>query len=183
MHEKLNCLLSAVRHYDSWVAFDCETTGFPPRGRLIDLGAIQFNRQHAVISEFHEFVKPPHQLPQVITQLTGIRREQLRHAPAARETIDRFMHWLPPEIPLIAHNIPFDLHVLALERPGCDRVLSRRPVVDSLMIARALDEFPNCRLQTIADSLKLNSMGHQHRVRTDVRIVQALFLHALAKCR
>ena len=148
----------------------------------IKLGAIHFNRAQEVIAEFHAFAKPPHRLPQFITRLTGIHAEQLTNAPHARETIEKFVQWLPPDIPLIAHNISFDLHILALEAPGCDRILSHRPVVDSLVIARALNEFPNGRLRTIADSLRLNSARHPHRVMTDARIVQALFSYALSKC-
>ncbi|MEZ6043808.1 MAG: 3'-5' exonuclease [Planctomycetaceae bacterium] len=181
MHTQLTALLAPVRHYDSWIAFDCETTGLPPRGRLIELGAIHFNRNQNVISEFHEFAKPPHRLPQFITQLTGIRNEQLRNAPPACDVIDRFVRWLPPDVPLIAHNICFDLQILAIEVPGCDRILSNRLAVDSLTIARSMHEFPNCRLETIAHSLNAASFGKGHRVLTDARVVQALFLHALSK--
>lgn len=180
-NENLAAILSTVTNDHSWIAFDCETTGLPPRGRLIELGAIHFDRDGVVISEFHEMARPPHRVPGFITRLTGITNRDLIGASGPVDVIHRFMKWIPPDIPLIAHNVPFDLQILATEAPGTDRLLDEHSIVDSVHIARALCEFPDCRLQTIAKSLNVMPPGNLHRVRADVRVVRALFLSALSR--
>ena len=182
MNSKLASMISAAAKYDSWVAFDCETTGFPPRGRLIELGAVHFNRDRQVISEYHGLAKPPHRLPKMVSRLTGISDLDLMKSPTAHHLIHRFLQWLPADIPLIAHNINFDLHILAIEVPGCNQWISHHPMLDSVQIARSLNQFTDCRLATIARSLDL-SRTDLHRARADIYVVQELFLYALSKSR
>jgi DNA polymerase III epsilon subunit-like protein len=55
-----------------WVAFDCETTGFLPTGRLIEISAMLFDESGTILDEFHALISPPVAIPQFITDLTGI---------------------------------------------------------------------------------------------------------------
>jgi len=181
MKNKMNSVTSTLFQADSWVAIDCETTGFPPRGRLIELGAIHFNRNQDILSEFHELVRPPHRIPKFIVRLTGLNDELLKESPVAHDVINRFLEWLPTDVPLIAHNVWFDIHTLAAELPGIDQTLLSHPIIDSLELARSLSEFPNCRLATVASQLKSTFPSQCHRVRADVRIVKDLFFYAVAK--
>lgn len=180
MNDQLLEVMSLVAGCDAWIAVDCETTGLPPRGRLIELGAIFFDRNGNVLSEFHEMAKPPNRIPHFITRLTGITDDDLIQASVGADVVNRFLKWLPEDIPLLAHNILFDLQILATEVQGVERLLDDRSIVDTVHIARALGGFCNYRLETIAVTLDLLPPEKLHRARSDVKVVRDLFLHALS---
>lgn len=156
-----------------WVAFDCETTGFPPNARLIEVGAVSFRDDGRIEGEFQELIRPPIALPTFITELTGITPAMVSTAEGAAAVLERFLTWATGGI-LVAHNIAFDLTVIAAEFGGC--LDSLRTCVDSLDIARRLGEFSNNRLTTIAEALKCSR--RPHRAIDDAHVVRQLMCHA-----
>ena len=67
--------------YDTYVSIDLETTGLnPKRDRIIEIGAIRVE-QGQIAEEFSTFVDPGRKLEERITELTGIRDEDLADAP------------------------------------------------------------------------------------------------------
>jgi DNA polymerase-3 subunit epsilon len=122
-----------------WVAFDCETTGYLPGARLIEIGAVCFRDDGRVEAEFQEFVQPPVALPAFITRLTGITPWMLCSADDATSVLTRFLRWAPDRGIFVAHDVAFDLAVMANELGG---ILNLNVTfVDSLDIARRLGEF------------------------------------------
>lgn len=163
-----------------WVAFDCESTGFPPQGRLIEIAAVAFFPDGTEpFLPFQQFVRPPVPIPDEITELTGLTNDKVQHADSAVEVLSQFRQWLPASATAVAHNLPFDLAILATEHAVFARELSRQ-AVDSLPIARVLGEFPNHRLTTIARTLGLSAEG-SHRALADARLVKQLVLHAFQR--
>ena len=166
-----------MRIENLWVAFDCETTGFPPTGRLIEISAILFTNRGRVLDEFHSLVAPPVGVPAFITEITGISSDMLVGAEPASVVLRRFVSWLNPTALLIAHNATFDIRILAGELPTIVGEVSNS-VVDSLPIARTLGIFQNNRLETIGNCLCPELSGY-HRSAVDSQIVKHLLLHAL----
>lgn len=159
-----------------WVAFDCESTGFPPGGRLIEIAAVSFFSDGTEpVTPFHRLVRPPVPIPTEITELTGLTDGIVADADPAPVVISAFRQWLPRDAVAVAHNLCFDLAILATEDSGFARSL-RQQSIDSLTIARALGEFPNHRLATIAGCLA-RVEADSHRART----VKLLMLHALRR--
>lgn len=71
--------------YDTYVSIDLETTGLnPKRDRIIEIGAIRVE-QGQIAEEFSTFVDPGRKLEERITELTGIRDEDLADAPQLDE--------------------------------------------------------------------------------------------------
>ena len=71
--------------YDTYVSIDLETTGLnPKRDRIIEIGAIRVE-QGQIVEEFSTFVDPGRKLEERITELTGIRDEDLADAPQLDE--------------------------------------------------------------------------------------------------
>tara|TARA_R110002072_G_scaffold302354_1_gene484874 strand:- start:51246 stop:51824 length:579 start_codon:yes stop_codon:yes gene_type:complete len=163
-----------------WIAFDCETTGFPPIGRLIEISAILFNDSGKVLDEFHAFVFPPVAVPSFITRLTGITSEMLTDAESASVVLGKFVGWLNPQATLVAHNALFDVRILVREEPAVIGAISN-PIIDSLPIAKTLGCFPNNKLETIGAYLCPEVSGY-HRAAADSQIVIKLLLHAI-DCR
>jgi DNA polymerase III epsilon subunit-like protein len=63
---------------DIVVAVDLETTGLNPNtDRILEIGAIRF-RGDEVLEEWHSLVNPGCPVPHYITQLTGLRDQDVR---------------------------------------------------------------------------------------------------------
>lgn len=93
--------------YDTYVSIDLETTGLnPKRDRIIEIGAIRVE-QGQIAEEFSTFVDPGRKLEERITELTGIRDEDLADAPQLDEVFPKLLKFMG-ELPLLGHSILFD---------------------------------------------------------------------------
>lgn len=113
---------------DSYISIDLETTGLNPRlDKIIEIGAV---RVVGGIPQdtFSTFINPGRKLEERITDLTGIRQEQLEGAPVIEEVLPGLLAFLG-ELPLVGHRILFDFsflkkaavnHNLDFEKNGID---------------------------------------------------------------
>ena len=127
--------------YDTYVSIDLETTGLnPKRDRIIEIGAIRVE-QGQIVEEFSTFVDPGRKLEERITELTGIRDEDLADAPQLDEVFPKLLEFMG-ELPLLGHSILFDYSFL--KKAAVDRKITfERSAVDTLQIARKyLQELP-----------------------------------------
>ena len=97
--------------YDTYVSIDLETTGLnPKRDRIIEIGAIRVE-QGQIVEEFSTFVDPGRKLEERITELTGIRDEDLADAPQLDEVFPKLLEFMG-ELPLLGHSVLFDFSFL-----------------------------------------------------------------------
>lgn len=109
--------------YDTYVSIDLETTGLnPKRDRIIEIGAIRVE-QGQIAEEFSTFVDPGRKLEERITELTGIRDEDLADAPQLDEVFPQLLEFMG-ELPLLGHSILFDYSFLK-KRQWTGRLLLR----------------------------------------------------------
>lgn len=109
--------------YDTYVSIDLETTGLnPKRDRIIEIGAIRVE-QGQIVEEFSTFVDPGRKLEERITELTGIRDEDLADAPQLDEVFPQLLEFMG-ELPLLGHSILFDYSFLK-KRQWTGRLLLR----------------------------------------------------------
>ena len=109
--------------YDTYVSIDLETTGLnPKRDRIIEIGAIRVE-QGQIVEEFSTFVDPGRKLEERITELTGIRDEDLADAPQLDEVFPKLLEFMG-ELPLLGHSILFDYSFLK-KRQWTGRLLLR----------------------------------------------------------
>ena len=118
------------------VVFDLETTGLSAaRDRICEIGAVRV-RALELVDSFESLVNPGVALPPAIARLTGLREQELRHAPPVTRVVDRFLDFGGDAL-LVAHNARFDqrflekqllrLHGRRLsEPPLCTAALARR---------------------------------------------------------
>lgn len=100
-----------ISMYDTYVSIDLETTGLnPKRDRIIEIGAIRVE-QGQIVEEFSTFVDPGRKLEERITELTGIRDEDLTDAPQLDEVFPKLLEFMG-ELPLLGHSILFDYSFL-----------------------------------------------------------------------
>ena len=117
-----------------YVAMDLETTGLNPRlDRIIEIGAVRV-RDGEVVDTFCTYVNPAKSIPERITELTGIRNEDVAKAPYIEEVLPQFMEFLG-EDNLLGHNIIFDYSFV--KKAAVNQKLTfEREGIDTLRIAR-----------------------------------------------
>jgi DNA polymerase III epsilon subunit-like protein len=102
-----------------YVCIDVETTGLDPdTNEIIEVAAIEFDKNGNVGRVFHQLCKPmSNYLPDIITKITGLKMEDLKYEPeylrdSVREKVDYFVG----DRELIGHNlIAFDIKFLRIE--------------------------------------------------------------------
>jgi DNA polymerase III epsilon subunit family exonuclease len=162
----------------TFVVVDVETTGgSPATSSLTEVAAAKY-RSGELLGTFETFVRPDQRIPPMITALTGISDVMVADAPRVGEMLPSFLEFVGGAV-LVGHNLRFDLSFLdhALVSTGRDRL--HNSTVDTLALARRLvrDLVPDCRLGTLAASLRL-AHTPAHRALADVLATGDL-LHAM----
>ena len=158
--------------YDTYVSIDLETTGLnPKRDRIIEIGAIRVERGE-IREEFSTFVNPGRKLEERITELTGIRDEDLAEAPELDEVFPKLLEFMG-DFPLLGHVILFDYSFL--KKAAVDRKLTfERSAVDTLQIARKyLPDLPHRNLEYLCRYYEIPH--HAHRALEDAKATDRLF--------
>ena len=136
-------LESLFSSYDSVIVLDTETTGVNCRSdEIIELGFLRLDRNGERTEEDYLIRLPP-----VITQLTGIREDELFLNGVEKEVAaEAFVRSLAGEKPLVcAYNAQFDLCFLFyfLHRLGCAGVLQKARFLDIMAIYKDRRGYPH----------------------------------------
>ncbi len=119
---------------DTYVCIDLETTGLNPKeDRIIEIGAVKVENgiQTGV---FETFVNPGRTLEPRITELTGIRDEDLADAPCMAEVLPKFLEFAGEHV-LLGHSVLFDYSFLKKAAVNEKKTFERQGI-DTLKIAR-----------------------------------------------
>lgn len=141
----------------TFAVIDLETSGGSPKSGagITEIGVVKV-RGGQVLGTFQSFVDPGHQLPQFITELTGITDAMLVSAPFIDEVLPTLFEFLgsPDETVLVAHNSPFDMSFLKAAALAHEYPWPNYLTIDTARLARAVldrDEVLNCKLGTLAN--------------------------------
>lgn len=92
---------------DKLAFVDIETTGMRSSyDRIIEIGILRVE-DNELVQTFHSLINPQTYIPKEITSLTGIRGEDLEHAPTFRAVKDEIIEILA-DCTFVAHNVRFD---------------------------------------------------------------------------
>lgn len=117
-----------------FASFDLETTGVDTENdRIIEIGVVVFEGGE-IVDRWQQLVDPEVPLPDIITEVTGIKPEDLVGQPKLEEVADKLIEYVESDL-LLAYNHEFDTSMLRsnLKRIG-------RPVE----LPPCLDPFPFC---------------------------------------
>jgi DNA polymerase-3 subunit epsilon len=96
-----------------YAIIDCETTGFGPRDRIIEIGVVVLDGARLdVVDEFDSLVNPMRDVGR--SDIHGIRPSMLGAAPTFEELVGGLASRLDNAV-LVAHNLPFDARFLTQE--------------------------------------------------------------------
>jgi DNA polymerase III epsilon subunit-like protein len=165
------------------IFLDTETTGLIIPGvedpgaqpRIIEIAAIRtIGYEYAPIEEYTQLLNPGVALDPKITQITGLRDEDLKAAPPFEAVIQDLIRVFraDEENTLIAHNLPFDLGMLVFElrRRGWEQ---RFPYawnqVDTVTMSGGQ------KLENWAKSLGVLRDAQSHRALDDARLLWSCY--------
>ena len=164
-----------------FIAFDLETTGIQPKtDAVIEIGAVRFHGNKTV-GTFCTLINPGRPIPPEASAVNGITDDMVAGSPGI-ETVLAELADFCGDLPLVAHNAPFDFKFLLA---AVEKHRARAPkgvVLDSCALARII--FPgmfNYKLGTLVRHFGFPN-GTFHRAEEDsvycgllfARIVEAL---------
>ena len=119
---------------NTYVCIDLETTGLnSKRDKIIEIGAVKVE-QGKIVAEWETFVNPGRKLEERITELTGIRDEQLADAQVISDLLPALFAFLGDHV-LLGHCILFDYSFLKKAAVN-EKMRFERQGIDTLKIAR-----------------------------------------------
>ena len=152
-----------------FIAVDVETTGLRPRDqRIIEVALYRYHE--GVLSERYEtLLNPGRPIPRFISTLTGIRDEDVEHAPSFKDVSEAITSFIGNAL-LVGHNVRFDISFLnaELKRAGHESLVNER--LDTLTLAnRYLPHVRKPSLDRVASALGITARDI-HRAGGDARM-------------
>lgn len=160
---------------DKWIdlpmaVIDVETTGLDSdEDRVIEIGIVHFE-QGEVVETYGQLIDPQCELPQEVTDLTGIDEADLQGKPTFDEVAEEVERRLT-DVGIVAYNLEFDRGFVAseLERAGLAWP-DESPTFDPLVFAREFfKDLPRKNLGTIADKMGI-PLEEAHRATHDAEV-------------
>ncbi|HDQ70742.1 MAG TPA: DEAD/DEAH box helicase [Chloroflexi bacterium] len=153
----------------TYVALDLETTGLSAeRDAIIEIGAVKF-RGDQTLDTFSTFVDPGRPIPLKITELTGIRDEDVADAPGLFDVLPALARFVG-KTPVVGHSVNFDLAFL---QQHSDQFTN--DYLDTFELASVLcPDAERYSLQSLAQMVGINIV-HAHRALDDAVASQQLF--------
>lgn len=154
---------------------DVETTGlYPARGgKVCEIAILRLDRNG--LHEWQTLINPGTPMPPEVSAIHGITDDMVSAAPRFGSVAETIVSLIEDAM-VVCHNAPFDLGFLAAECAQCQMTLPRRPVIDTLVIARRHFSFPSNALCNIARHLHI-PVPTAHRALADVRTTYLIFSH------
>lgn len=101
----------------SAIVLDTETTGVLKSDRITEIAIVSFETKEVLI---HTYVNPEVEIPEMITEITGITNETVKDAPKFRDIADQVSDIIGLSSAMIGHNPWFDQRMIAAEMERCD---------------------------------------------------------------
>ncbi|OCS28355.1 3'-5' exonuclease [Campylobacter fetus] len=137
---------------------DIETSGGINSGQIIEIGALKL-LDGVEIGRFESFVYAPN-VPENISELTGIYAADLAKAPSLANVLEKFKLFLGDSV-FVAHNVKFDYDFISisLERLGFGMLLNRR--ICTIDLARRTIISQKYGLGTLKELLGISNAHHR----------------------
>jgi len=162
-----------------FIAFDLETTGIQPKtDAIVEIGAVRFDGAEP-LDTFCTLINPGRPIPPEASAVNGITDEMVAGKPTVENVLTDFAAFCG-DLPLVAHNAPFDFKFLLT---AVDTHKAKAPsgaVLDSCALSRVV--FPgmiNYKLGTLVQHFEFPP-GDFHRAEIDSVHCGRLFAKIIA---
>ena len=159
---------------DDYVVLDLETTGLDSRfDSIIEIGLLRI-RNKEITERFDTLVNPHYPLSEFISELTGIRDEDLQQAPDLSDALRDALDFIGKDI-IVGHNVNFDINFLYDSCQNLEFPVFNHDFVDTMRIARKIfPELPHHRLIDLVELFGLSGENF-HRATADVEYTWQCF--------
>ena len=166
----------------SYVIVDIETTGLNPAAdEIIEIGAIKIENRE-IKDIFNKLVRPEKQVPENITNLTGITQDMVAGEFPIKPVISQFVNFIGNCI-IVAHNAEFDTSFLKNSMKKWLNKDMDNLIVCTVLISRdILPNLDNHKLHTVAKYFGLE-ISNRHRAIGDAELTYQIWLHLLQKLK
>lgn len=178
-------------YFDSFVAYDFETTGFSPTSdSIIEIGAVKVvdgKVKETKAFVFSEFVKPEKKaLSAQITRITGITKDDLKDARTLPEVIPEFVKFIGNNTLVGFNNARFDSKFLVNACRECNVVIEN-PNFDVLQYVKSNKDRlgyceSDCKLNTVAEYVGVAN-PQAHRAWADALTTAKVYLKLRRKLK
>ena len=155
---------------------DIESTAGIKSGQILEIGAVKIQNSKE-IDRFESLIKVD-EIPENITELTGISLNMVKNAPSLAKVLNDFRLFLKDSI-FIAHNVRFDYNFIskALSENDFGILLNRR--ICTIEFAQCCIQSPRYKLDTLKELLGIQST--HHRALSDALAAVEIFKYCLGK--
>jgi DNA polymerase III epsilon subunit family exonuclease len=165
-----------------FVVLDVETTGLKPtQQRVIEVALVRVSPHGAPI-RWSSLVNPGRPIPAYISQKIGIRDAMVADAPEFRSIAPTIVEIIE-ELPVVGHNVGFDLSFINMELMRCGLPRLVNTPVDTLTLTSRL--VPEARRLNLADVAKAMGIDARqaHRAMSDAETTLEVFRLLLMRAR
>ncbi len=159
-----------------FIAFDLETTGIQPKtDAIVEIGAVRFDGAEPV-ETFSTLINPGRPIPPGASAVNGITDEMVASSPAVESVLADLADFCG-DLPLVAHNAPFDFKFLLKAIEPHKAKAPSGVVLDTCALSRVV--FPgmiNYKLGTLVQHFGFPT-GDFHRAEVDSVYCGRLFAH------
>lgn len=155
-------------HQETFICFDCETTGLDPKtDRIIEIAAAKFDGSQ-IIERFETLIHPQCPIPESSTEIHHITDDMVKDKPKVEEILEEFLSFVGKHT-VVGHGIPFDISIVCEEakRHKIPCRLSLAPHIDTLRLARHYGNSPTNSLEHLRMHFNIPDEG-AHRAMNDV---------------
>lgn len=161
---------------------DVETTGMDSNScRIIEIGMVRVSNLK-ITETFQSFVNPGCEIPYFITQLTGIRNDDVYEAPYFDEIQPKIEEFIGSSI-LVAHNVQFDYSFLkrAYDSCGVEKIYNHQ--LCTLRLSRKM--YPELQSKALSSVTKHLRIRHKdvHRALGDASVTAKILIKMLKQLK
>lgn len=163
---------------ETFCIVDIETNGHNPYMHApIEIGALKVHGGE-VVDCFESLIYNA-EIPEFITNITGINVQMLENAPKLTSVLEKFKLFLGDSI-FVAHNVDFDYSFLSHSLNRCGFGYLYNPSLCTIKLAQKTLEAPRYSLGFLNEFLGIN-FHNLHRTLQDSRVTLEVFKAALKK--
>lgn len=141
--------INEKKSVENFIVLDIETTGLNAESdEVISIGAVKQEGNN--YDEFYKLVKTDHEIPDKITQLTGITESEIQLCGIELKIVMKLLRDFVSDYPIIGYNIKFDMEFLKQANLKCGEDGFNNKSYDLLPIVKRVNRFlDNYRLDTV----------------------------------
>lgn len=165
------------------IVFDTETTGLlSPNAAglagqpyIIEFYGVKIDENFQVLDEFETYIKPPMDIPPIITKITGISDEMVEDAPSLEEVAPKLAGFFANTTEMVAHNLAFDKAMVGNTAIRAGFKEFPFPEIETCTVQKSMSlEQRRISLTRLHELLTGKPFKDSHRARNDV--------NALVRC-